>query len=245
MSGAWSVGRVAGIPVRLHWSLLLLAGVGLLFSGSGALGAVTGAVLLFASIVVHEVAHALVARTYGIQTRDIVLTPIGGIARLEGMPARGRAEVAIAIAGPLASLSIAALAWGLGTFVPVGLGASLLGTLAWANGMLGLFNLIPAFPLDGGRVLRGALAESLGMRRATDLAVTVGRGAAIVMGIAGLATASVSLVLIAFFVWSASGRERDALVERDAWAREAAAWRHAVGPWRPASPEVRRVYVSF
>jgi Zn-dependent protease len=222
--GGWNVGRVFGIPVRLHWSLLLLgAFIGFTY-GQGALGALLGAALLFASVVAHEVAHALVARGYGIETRDIVLTPIGGIARLEGMPESGRAEAVIALAGPAMSLALAGLAWSASLFVPGGFGASLLASLAWTNGMLGVFNLIPAFPMDGGRVLRGALQERIGVRAATSLAANVGRVAAIAMCLFGLFTGSWSLVFIALFVWSAGSRERAMVEEREAWARRPQAW---------------------
>ena len=225
MSGAWSIGRVAGIPVRLHWSLLALGAFVGLTQGQGALGTLLGAAILFASVVAHEVAHALTARTFGIETRDIVHTPFGGIARLEGMPASGRAEVAIALAGPIASLALAATAFGATWLLaPAGLAGSVLATLAWSNAMLGLFNLVPAFPLDGGRVLRGVLHERIGLRRATDVAASVGRVAAVAMGIVGLFSASVSLVLIAVFVWTASGRERAAVDARDRWERLPRAW---------------------
>lgn len=220
MGWALKIGRVAGIPVRVHWTLFaLLAVVGLL-TGSGILGILAGAVILFGSVVAHELGHALVARGYGIHTRDIVLTPLGGIARLEGMAATGRAEVAIALAGPAVSLALAGLA-GLGvlSLTPTGLAASALDTLLWANVMLGAFNLVPAFPMDGGRVLRGLLHERIGLSRATRIAAALGRVIAIAMGLVGLFTQSWSLVLIAVFVWIAGGRERDAVVDREAHAR--------------------------
>jgi Zn-dependent protease len=240
--GGWRIGEVAGIPVRLHWSLLLLGAWIGFTAGGGALGALIGAVLLFASIVAHEVGHALVARAYGIQTRDIVLTPIGGVARLDGMPAKGRAEVAIAIAGPAVSLAIAGLSFAALTFLPVhGLAASVLGSLVWSNGMLGVFNLIPAFPMDGGRVLRGVLAERIGMARATDVAAGIGRAAAIAMGLFGLFGGNTSLVLIAVFVWITSGRERAMAHEHELRARQPEAWDargrpievELVDPWAP------------
>jgi Zn-dependent protease len=225
MSGAWSIGRVFGIPVRVHWTLLVLGVLVGLTEGAGALGTILSATLLFASVVVHEVAHALVARAHGIATRDIVLTPIGGVARLEDMPRSGRAEVLIALAGPAASLLLSAAAFAaLALTGKVVLGASLLSTLAWSNAMLGLFNLLPAFPMDGGRVLRGALNERIGLVRATNAAARIGRVAAVVLGLVGLFTTNVSLVLIAFFVWSASGRERAQVEAEAAWARLPRAW---------------------
>ena len=209
MSGGFRIGEIAGIPIRLHWSLLLFGAFVAFTSGGGALGALLSALLLFGSIVLHELGHALVARGYGIATRDIVLTPIGGIARIEGMPRSGRAEVAIALAGPIVSLAIAGLSFGALSLLPMkGIAVGLLSTLGWTNGMLGLFNLIPAFPLDGGRVLRGALASRVGLVRATEVAASVGRVAAIAMGLVGLAVGNPSLVLVAVFVWMAGGRER-------------------------------------
>jgi Zn-dependent protease len=226
---AWKIGRVAGIPVRVHWTLVALLAVVGVITGAGALGVLAGAALLFASIVAHELAHALVARAYGVRTRDIVLTPLGGVARLEGMGPSGRAEVAIALAGPAASLAIAALAWtAMAILSPAGLAASALDTLVWANAMLGVFNLVPAFPMDGGRVLRGLLHERIGLERATRIATALGRAVAIAMALVGLFTQSWSLVLVAVFVWIAGGRERDAVAaheaERRAWARAPRAW---------------------
>jgi Zn-dependent protease len=231
MGGAFRIGRVFGIPVRVHWTLLVLAVIVGVTQGVGAIGTLLGAALLFASIVVHESAHALVARGFGITTQDIVLTPIGGIARLEEMPRTGRAEVAIAVAGPIASLAIAAAAFVALVFVkPFALPAAIVTTLAWSNAMLGLFNLIPAFPMDGGRVLRGVLNERLGFARATDIAASIGRVAAVLMGIAGLVWSNVSLVLVAFFVWSAGGRERAAVEAERRRAQRPLAWDAAGRP---------------
>lgn len=210
----FGIGRVAGIPVRVHWTLIGLAVVFGLTAGAGALAGLASAVLLFASVVAHEVAHALVARGYGIATRDIVLTPIGGVARLEGLPRSGWAEAAIALAGPIASLAIALAAWGLSAFAGQGSLAIVLGALVRTNLMLGLFNLLPAFPMDGGRVLRGLLSERFGLRSATDVAARLGRAIAIAMGIAGVVWSMPSLVLVAVFVWMAGGSERRA-TERD------------------------------
>ena len=247
MSGGFRIGEIAGIPIRLHWSLLLFGAFVAFTSGGGALGALLSALLLFGSIVLHELGHALVARGYGIATRDIVLTPIGGIARIEGMPRSGRAEVAIALAGPIVSLAIAGLSFGALSLLPMkGIAVGLLSTLGWTNGMLGLFNLIPAFPLDGGRVLRGALASRVGLVRATEVAASVGRVAAIAMGLVGLAVGNPSLVLVAVFVWMAGGRER-AMVRAE---RQPRAWdvfgRPVEVEWvEPVRPVARRPFVVY
>jgi Zn-dependent protease len=233
LGSAWKIGRVAGIPVRVHWTLPVLLVAFAVLTGAGVLGIVASAVLLFGSVVAHELAHALVARGYGIRTRDIVLTPLGGVARLEGMASTGRAEVAIALAGPAASLALAGLSWLVIALVsPSGILGSALDTLLWANAMLGLFNLLPAFPMDGGRVLRGLLHDRIGIERATRIAAAIGRGAAIVMALVGIFTQTWSLLVIAVFVWIAGGRERDAVVteqnlmraRRHAWAPVPRAW---------------------
>lgn len=216
MEGSWNIGRVAGIPVRVHWTLLALAAVYGLTLGAGAVAGLAGAALLFASVVAHEVAHALVARGYGIRTRDIVLTPIGGVARLEGLPRSGWAEAAIALAGPAASLAIAAGAWALSPLAGQGGLAVVLSSLLRANLMLGLFNLLPAFPMDGGRVLRGLLSERVGLLTATGFAARLGRALAVLMGIAGLFGGMPSLVLVAVFVWMAGGREHRATEREEA-----------------------------
>ncbi|MCC6526434.1 MAG: site-2 protease family protein [Polyangiaceae bacterium] len=220
----WSLrlGKLFGIPVRVHWSMLLL--VLFLSWGGGVIGVVGSLVaiaLLFASVVAHELAHALAARRYGIGTAEILLMPIGGVAKIEREPARGRHEVVIALAGPAMSLLLAGLA-GLLALATAGVPIvhALAATLASANLMLGLFNLLPAFPMDGGRVLRGALRERRGLLAATRVAAKVGRIVAVPMAVAGLALGSFSLVLVAGFVWLA-GRSEERVVEaRAAWQQE-------------------------
>ena len=179
-----------------------LAGRGLLLVGS-----------VFALVVLHELGHALVARRFGIATRDITLYPIGGMARLERMPEKPGQELLVAIAGPAVN-GILALAIYVGLRVagvdisgdPVALGGSLAVQLLWINISLGLFNLLPAFPMDGGRILRAAFAFRMDRPRATALAAQIGRGLAVVMGVAGLMW-SPMLAVIALFVWIAAGQE--------------------------------------
>ncbi len=215
MKWSWKLGRIAGIDTHVHASFGLLvvwaawrawagAGTGLaVVLGVGFLLAVFGSVLL------HELGHALVARRYGIATRRIILSPIGGIAQLEGMPSEPRQELAVALAGPAVNFVLAA---GLFIVQPVFAGApvlaDLMGGLLVANLILGVFNLVPAFPMDGGRALRALLAGRIGPRRATQTAARVGKGIALVMGLGGLFWwSNPMLVLVAGFVWFAANAE--------------------------------------
>ncbi|HEX3764274.1 MAG TPA: site-2 protease family protein [Kofleriaceae bacterium] len=216
---AWRLGRVAGISIYLHATFLLLLvwiAVSYLGAGRGVGTAAFGLLLVasvFATIVVHELGHALVARRFGITTRDIMLYPIGGMARLERMPERPQQELLVAVVGPLINGVIAlaiylGLRWsGTGTGGdPLTIGASFAVQLMWINLSLGAFNLLPAFPMDGGRILRAILAFWIDRSRATVVAARVGRGLAVVMAIAGLFWNPL-LVLIAVFVWLAAGQE--------------------------------------
>jgi Zn-dependent protease/predicted transcriptional regulator len=216
----WSLGRIAGIPIRMHLTLLILlawiAG-SYMFAGAGWTATALGLFLvltIFVIIVVHELGHALVARHFGIATRDIMLLPIGGIASLERMPDNPRQELAVAIVGPLINLAIAGALW-IGIAATGGtlriteattLGGALATQLLWINVGLAVFNLLPAFPMDGGRVLRSILAMRMSRERATDIAAKLGKGFAVVIGIFGLFY-NPWLILIAFVVWTGASQE--------------------------------------
>lgn len=229
MRWSYRIARVAGIDVYVHATfLLLLAWVGFGEYRSGGTEAAAGGVgfilLVFAIVVMHEYGHALMARRYGIPTKDITLLPIGGVARLQSMPKEPRQELAIAIAGPAVNVVLALL---IAAFLAAtgGLGASadtagadgrmvmsggILAQLLRVNVILVLFNLIPAFPMDGGRVLRALLAMRSGdYSRATVQAARVGRFFALVFGVVGLffPGAPATLVLIALFVWLGAAGE--------------------------------------
>lgn len=223
----WSVrvGSLAGIPIRIHVTfLLLLAWIALAYSlrGLGPTATLNGVLLVvcvFAVIVVHELGHALVARRYGVHTREILLLPIGGVASLERIPERPSQELAVAVVGPAINLAIAAILW----LVP----GAFARQFAWVNVGLAVFNLIPAFPMDGGRALRALLAIRLGRVRATAVAAGLGRVIAVVFAAIGL-TSNVWLVLIAVVVWFGAQQEatmvqlRSALVDvpvREAMSR--------------------------
>jgi len=228
---SWPIGKLFGISIRVHATLLLLlvwVAVGTLLAGSTvavALVDVTTIVLVFAIVTIHELSHALVARRFGCPTREILLLPIGGMARLERMPERSRDELLVAIAGPLLNIVLAA---GLAV-VLVAIGASfdpmrvastgemLLVRLFWINASLASFNLLPAFPMDGGRVLRAALTTYVGAVRATRIATMFGKGLAVVFVIGGLLI-SPMLALIGVFVWFAAEHEVATLEARAAFS---------------------------
>ena len=217
----WSlrIARIADIEVKIHLTfLLLLVWIAVIyFVQGGPVAARDGLIfilLLFVSIVLHEFGHALTARRYGVATRDITLLPIGGVARLERMPEDPKEELVIAIAGPAVNVGIVLLL--LIVAGPMtGAGASLqlmdaragiLDRLFWANIIIVLFNLIPAFPMDGGRVLRAILALRMEYVRATQIAARIGQGLAFVFGFIGLFFNPL-LIFIALFVYLAATQE--------------------------------------
>jgi Zn-dependent protease len=227
MKWSWNIGKIAGIDVKIHLTFfLLLIWVG--FSAYTAGGSIESVLIelafvlvLFLSVVLHELGHALTARSFGISTRDITLLPIGGIARLEKMPEDPKQELRVAGAGPLVNVIISGLLFTVllltGTFtLPLNL-TSLMNNF-WvrilsANLTLAIFNLIPAFPMDGGRVLRAFLATRMDHVKATQIAANVGRGLAVVMGIAGIFLNPL-LVLTALFVWYGAGGEAQSVALR-------------------------------
>ncbi len=231
MSWSITIAKVAGSEIRIHLTfLILLAWIGFAeyFSG-GAAAAVDGVVFIiaiFACVVLHELGHAVAARRYGITTPDITLLPIGGLARLSRMPENPAQEIVIAIAGPLVNVAIAAVLLLIGAHLDLGAVAAIeksapgfLTRLAAVNIWLVLFNLIPAFPMDGGRVLRALLAFRLGRRRATEVAARIGQGLAFVFGFWGLMSANVLLVFIAIFVYLAAAGEAGDVGMREAARR--------------------------
>ncbi|MFL7871249.1 MAG: site-2 protease family protein [Anaerolineales bacterium] len=220
MKWQWKLARIAGIDVYMHATFLLLIGW-VAFSHwteqqswSAVLSGVFFILLLFVFVVMHEYGHALTARKYGIKTRDITLYPIGGVARLERMPEKPIEELWVALAGPAVNVVIATVLFGYlvltRTFQPltslsISTG-SFIERLMVVNLWLVLFNLIPAFPMDGGRVLRALLGLRLEYVQATQIAANVGQGFAFLFGFIGLFT-NPFLVFIALFVWMGAAQE--------------------------------------
>lgn len=222
MKWSWRIARVAGVDIYLHWTFLLLIGwilFSYLMAGADWLGVWTGVgfvLALFVCVVLHELGHAMAARVFGIPTRDITILPIGGVARLDHIPEHPRQEFVIAIAGPLVNVVIAAvlavLTLGLMGAGHLGYGALLTGrflqNLMWANILLVLFNLIPAFPMDGGRMLRAGLATFLEYSTATRIAAGVGQVLAILFAVGGLFVFNNPFLLfIALFVYLGAAGE--------------------------------------
>ncbi len=189
-------------------------------SGDGAwVVGLVAALGLFASVVVHELGHAVTARLYGVQTLEIRLWFLGGVAQFKDIPRRRGAEALVALAGPATSLALAALLWIALPAAPFGApGATVVGYLAVTNLGLAMFNLLPAIPLDGGRVLRSVLALAMPRLRATTVAVAISAVLAVVMGFYGVVTGQLFLVLLAFFVYEAGRSEARAAHLEDALA---------------------------
>lgn len=220
MKWQWKIGEYAGIGVYLHATFFLLIGfVGLshIVQGDPVSQTIAGIVFilaLFASVVLHEFGHALTAKRYGIKTRDITLYPIGGVARLERMPDKPIQEFWVALAGPAVNIVIAAVlfVWIILTNEIVSFErltvatGSFVGRLMVTNISLVLFNLLPAFPMDGGRVLRALLAMRMEYTRATQVAATIGQGMAFLFGFIGLFS-NPFLIFIALFVWIGAAQE--------------------------------------
>jgi len=229
MRWSWQFAKVAGIPIRVHATFLIFLVFVFVALARGqstavALETVGFFLALFACVVLHELGHALTARRYGVRTRDITLLPIGGVARLERIPEKPSQEIAVALAGPAVNFLIAAvllailLAGGGGRLLedPAALQGNFLARLLAYNVFLALFNLIPAFPMDGGRVLRAVLATRLDYLRATQIAANVGQGIALLFGLAGI-FGNPFLLFIALFVFIGAGQEAAAVQMRSAF----------------------------
>ncbi len=230
MNWSFRIATVAGIPIRVHLTffLILLLGAyqwyGLTDTINGAVFGVALMILLFVCVTLHELGHGLVARAFGVPVREIILLPLGGVALMGKNPQKPAHELWIAIAGPAVNVIIALL-----LLVPVGLAAapsllnshgllpaglgntpSLSTALLWllaANVSLVIFNLIPAFPLDGGRILRALLAMFMGYPKATRVAVVTGQLIALILGLYGVLNNQFLLTLVAVFIYFGAGQE--------------------------------------
>ncbi len=218
MKWSFKIGSILGIPLKVHVTFLLLLLI-IYFAGGSIIGiggmhGLIFVVLIFASVVFHELSHAMVARHYGINVLDITLLPIGGVARMPTTPEDPRQEVLISAAGPAASLVLAISLWfvsdllGYGlSFWDVSIRGNLLAQLAAVNFILAIFNLIPAFPMDGGRVLRGLLGLYMSPLTATRIAVGIGQALAIGLFFLGLLSMNLFMILIALFVYMGAEAE--------------------------------------
>jgi Zn-dependent protease len=219
MGSSLKIVSVFGIELRINVSFLLLLGFFWFryYQVGGTSGAIQGVVyilILFACVTLHEFGHAFAARGFGIQTRDITLYAIGGVARLNRIPEKPWQELIVAIAGPLVNVVIAGVLF-LVTHITTGFQDAevlesprieLLQKVAWANVFLIVFNLIPAFPMDGGRVLRALLAMAMPYARATQIAAWIGQGVAVLFAIFGFFYNPI-LVFIAFSIFVGAQQE--------------------------------------
>jgi Zn-dependent protease len=232
---------VRGIDIRMHitfpliliWSALQF---GLISRGGyeGAIFGVVATLLLFVVVVLHELGHSVAAQYYGIEVEQIVLLPIGGVAQLTRMPEKPIQEFVIAIAGPAVNFALAILFGLIALLAGISLSLdrlpslllgldrmsllALFGYVFSSNLLLAIFNLIPAFPMDGGRVLRALLATRMAYARATTAAVGIGQALAFLMGIYGFIQGNFFWVLIALFIYSGAGQERQMVLARDTLA---------------------------
>jgi Zn-dependent protease len=231
--GSLTLFRVRGVPIRAHWTLLLIIPylafvLSIQFRSVADLAGVSreqlllpplvwGVVLalgLFASITLHELAHTFAAIKFGGSVRSITLMLVGGVSQLARAPRRATHEAIMAAVGPLTSLALGGLfllAYARASAAPADLQMGLF-YLAAANLMLGIFNLVPAFPMDGGRLLRAALALKLDRERATRIAAAVGKVCAVGLAVLGVWSANVLLMLIAVFVYT--GAQGEVMAER-------------------------------
>lgn len=242
MGSSLTLFRIFNIDVRVHWSFILILGYGAFIFSSGTAGPIAGALygvlvilLLFVCVTLHEFGHALVAKYYKIDVSNITLLPIGGVANLARMPDKPQQEFVIAIAGPLVNFALALILlpfalvavslemragvipanpmqiWS--NMLTPGVG-NLLVYLIGTNILLAVFNLLPAFPMDGGRILRAVLAMGMPRVQATRYAVIVGRFMAVLFAIWGIFGGGIFLLLIAFFVYVGGGAELEAVESR-------------------------------
>lgn len=202
MFKSWRLGTFLGFPVEINVSFLLL--LGLVFVAFGGLAGVLLVTLVFASVVLHELGHALVARQLGVHVSGIELSFFGGAAKMVQLPRTANHELAIAAAGPAVSLALGGAGLGLAALTHLPLFA----WLGYTNLILAGFNLIPALPMDGGRILRALLTRKMDFVRATDVAVRVARFVAVAFALYGLFAGAYQLLVLAPFLWLMGTREQ-------------------------------------
>ncbi len=231
---AYQIGRVFGIPIKVHITLLIFLPILAIqisaWSGMhSVLWGLMAALGLFASVALHELGHAVLALSKRIGVREILLLPIGGLAQLSRMPERPEDELHIALAGPIVSFALAVslgfLFFFLRGWFPVPF-TSWLGVLAGMNLMLAAFNMLPSFPMDGGRIFRAWLSPRIGHVAATRIAAKIGRGMAIAFGIWGLFRGSLLTIAVAVFIYLAAGAEYRMVLQQ-------ARWRGGFSPFAP------------
>jgi Zn-dependent protease len=244
MGGSFKIGRFSGIDVRVHWTFFLLLAffgfIGYQTSGSlvGALTAAVTIVALFFCVLLHEFGHSLVAQRLGLEIHSITLLPLGGVSNLESLPEKPADEVKITVAGPLVNVVLAPIFFGVGLlfgavprvpgdlFMSIGSVGQFFFYLGYLNVVLAVFNLLPAFPLDGGRILRALLSTRLGAVRATDISSAVGQLFAVAFFLIGLLGGNFLLALVAVFIYFGASGEAQMVREPGEDARPDRLGRH-------------------
>jgi len=200
--------KIMGIPIELHITFILLLILVYFLWGFG--GLILYA-LLFTSVVLHELGHSYVAKKYGVNIAKIMLLPIGGVAMMDKIPREG--EFRIAVAGPLVSITLGILLLIFSKYVDFNVnGYSLFQSIGYLNILLGIFNLLPAFPMDGGRILRAILSKKISYIKATKIASSIGQYFAFMMLIFGLLNMNIILILIAIFIYVGATQEYRAVI---------------------------------
>jgi Zn-dependent protease len=252
MFKSWRLGRVFGFPVEINLTFILL--LAFVLVSWGGLAGVFIVLLSFASVLLHELGHAIVARRLGVHVSGIELSFFGGAAKMTQLPRSAVDEIKIAAAGPAVSLVLGGVGLGLAALFH----SPFLGMIGWINLVIAGFNMIPALPMDGGRILRAALAYRMDYVRATDVSVVVARVFTVLFAVFGLAYGIWTLVLLAPFLWMMSsqeqrmaramaddfadygGRGHAEVLDRD-WHRRGAGWGSPFDPFqRGQTPSIRR-----
>jgi Zn-dependent protease len=202
MLKSWRLGSILGFPVEINLSFLLLLAL-VFFAFGGAFG-VSLVLLVFGSVLLHELGHAVVARKLGVHVAGIELSFFGGAAKMVQMPRTATHELLIAAAGPAVSLVLGGLGLGLGAVTH----SELFSWLGWTNLVIAAFNMIPALPMDGGRILRALLTRRMDFVRATDVSVSIARVVAIAFGVIGIINGPFTLIVLAPYLWMMGTQER-------------------------------------
>lgn len=199
---SFRIGRLLGFPIEVNVSFLIMLGIVLLVWGG--LSGVFAVLVAFASVLLHELGHAVAARRLGVPVAGIELHFFGGAAKMIGQPKTANDEVLIAAAGPAVSFALGVAGLILGTAagaLALDVPAMLFRYVGWINVIIGAFNLVPALPMDGGRILRALLTRKVPFERATEISVRIARGVALALGLTGLLTLQIYLILLAVFLW--------------------------------------------
>jgi len=240
MFPAIQFGRLFGIPLRARLSFLIMLAAVLLFWGG--LSGIFVVLLAFGSVIAHEFGHALAARKLGVGVSSIELHFFGGVANLTNLPKSANDEVVIAAAGPAVSFALAGTGYALYTAT----GLSVFGLLGAINLVIALFNLLPALPMDGGRIFRALLSKHYGFQRATEVSVKISQAVSIAFGVIGLAFMQLQFLLLAFVLWSMASAEK-AMAMRNPYRQQRREHAPGVAPhyMQPAASPARVVVVRY